>query len=119
MQNTTSTTACESRAASSVATVFVCYEENYAELFDEAGAVNHMFVTAMQSRRFRGQRSLCRKQKRIIIFRSMKENYSNSLMMPGRNSMPAFGFTGIKVNSRKRAMGSVSTVLICLNLRIC
>lgn len=46
MQNTTSTTACESRAASSVATVFVCYEENYAELFDEAGAVNHMFVTA-------------------------------------------------------------------------
>ena len=46
MHNTTSTTACESRAASSVATVFVCYEEIYAELFDEAGAVNHMFVTA-------------------------------------------------------------------------
>ena len=46
MQNTSSTTACESRTASSVATVFVCYEENCAELFDEAGAVNHMFVTA-------------------------------------------------------------------------
>ena len=72
MQNTSSTTACESRAASSVATVFVCYEENCAELFDEAGAVNHMFELQMQSRQFRGQSILCQGRKRIIIFRSMK-----------------------------------------------
>lgn len=44
MQNTTSTTACESRAASSVATFFVCYEENYAEQFDEAGKEQYASV---------------------------------------------------------------------------
>lgn len=35
-----------SSTVSSQGIIFVCYEENCAELFDEAGALNHMFVTA-------------------------------------------------------------------------
>lgn len=33
-------------AASTSGVVYVCYEENSAELYNEAGGVNHMFVTA-------------------------------------------------------------------------
>ena len=32
-------------ATSANGTIFVCYEENCAELFNEAGTLNHMFVT--------------------------------------------------------------------------
>lgn len=33
-------------ASISVGVVYVCYEENSAELYNEAGGLNHMFVTA-------------------------------------------------------------------------
>ena len=33
-------------ASVSVGVVYVCYEENSAELYNEAGGLNHMFVTA-------------------------------------------------------------------------
>ena len=32
--------------STSVGVVYVCYEENSAELYNEAGGLNHMFVTA-------------------------------------------------------------------------
>jgi len=45
MQGTTGASAAVSTDASNISVVYVCYEENCAELFDEAGAINHMFVT--------------------------------------------------------------------------
>lgn len=45
MQSSTSSSAAVSTVAKDVGVVYVCYEENCADLFDEAGAVNHMFVT--------------------------------------------------------------------------
>lgn len=45
MQGTTNTMASESPAAPSISIIYVCYEENSAELYGEAGGLNHMFVT--------------------------------------------------------------------------
>lgn len=45
MQGVSNINTHKSSAASSKGIIFVCYEENCAELFDEAGALNHMFVT--------------------------------------------------------------------------
>ena len=117
--NTTSTTACESRAASSVAAFFACYEENYGELFDEAGAVNHMFVTADAEQAISWTKKSLSKAKENNYLPVDEGELQRFFDDAGKDSMLAFGFTWIKVNSRKRAMGSVSTVLICLNLRIC
>lgn len=46
MQGATNSNARKNSAVSGDGIIFVCYEENCAELFDEAGALNHMFVTA-------------------------------------------------------------------------
>jgi len=45
MQGTTGASTAVSTDAPNISVVYVCYEENCADLFDEAGAVNHMFVT--------------------------------------------------------------------------
>ena len=45
MQNSAGTSATVSTGVTGIGVVYVCYEENCADLFDEAGAINHMFVT--------------------------------------------------------------------------
>lgn len=45
MQSPTGRSDAMSTGATGIDVVYVCYEENCADLFDEAGAVNHMFVT--------------------------------------------------------------------------
>ena len=45
MQNAIDTSTTVSTGVSSISVVYVCYEENSADLFDEAGAINHMVVT--------------------------------------------------------------------------
>lgn len=45
MQSSTGRSDAMSIGATGIDVVYVCYEENCADLFDEAGAVNHMFVT--------------------------------------------------------------------------
>lgn len=45
MKSATGTSTAVSTGTSNISVVNVCYEENCADLFDEAGAINHMFVT--------------------------------------------------------------------------
>ena len=46
MQGASNVQASSGTASVSVGVVYVCYEENSAELYNEAGGLNHMFVTA-------------------------------------------------------------------------
>ena len=46
MQEASNVQASSGAASVSVGVVYVCYEENSAELYNEAGGLNHMFVTA-------------------------------------------------------------------------
>lgn len=45
MQSATGVSTAVSTGVPNISVVYVCYEENCAALFDEAGAINHMYVT--------------------------------------------------------------------------
>lgn len=112
MQNSTSSSSAVSTVAKDVGVVYVCYEENCADLFDEAGAVNHMFVTVDADQVLSwAKRSLSRAEENNYLPVDEGE-LKQFLDAQVRSNMPAFGFTKTRTSLRNRAMVSALTDLI-------